>query len=76
MLNIKRTTVYLNSKLHRALKLKSAQCNVSISILVNEALKCSLKEDTLDLQAINDRADDPVRSFEAALKDLKRDGLL
>ena len=76
MLNIKRTTVYLNSKLHRALKLKSAQCNVSISILVNEALKCSLKEDTLDLQAINDRNDDPVRSFEAALKDLKRDGLL
>ena len=76
MLNAKRTTVYLNPKLHRALKLKAVQYNVSISILVNDALKYSLREDRQDLQAIKDRFQDPTRSFEAALKDLKRDGLL
>ncbi len=33
-------------------------------------------EDLFDLQAIIERADEPSRSFEAVLKDLKRDGLL
>ena len=55
MLNAKRTTVYLNSKLYRALKLKAAHSNVSISQLVNEALKSSLREDALDLTHGNNR---------------------
>lgn len=73
---LKRTTVYLNPKLHRALRIKAIQVNASVSDLINEALKLSLKEDVIDLQAIKDRAHEPTRSFENVLKDLKRDGLL
>ena len=73
---IKRTTLYLDPKLHRAIKLKAVQVSISISQLVNEAIRLSLKEDAVDLKAIRDRADEPRRSFEEVLKDLKRDGLL
>ena len=73
---LKRTTVYLNPKLHHALRIKAIQVNASVSDLINEALKLSLKEDAIDLQAIKNRASEPTRSFEAVLKDLKRDGLI
>ena len=72
----KRTTIYLDPKLHRAIKIKAIQINSSISEIVKEALRLSLKEDALDLDAIKDRAHEPSRSFETVLKDLKRDGLL
>lgn len=73
---LKRTTVYLDPKLHQALKMKAAQTSTGISDLVNEALRLLLKEDAADLQAIKDRVGEPSRSYEAVLKDLKRDGLL
>ena len=73
---IKRTTIYLDPKLHRAIKIKAIQINSSISEIIKEALRLSLKEDAIDLDAIKDRAHEPSRSFEAVLKDLKRDGLL
>ena len=73
---VKRTTVYLDPKLHQAIKIKAIQVNLSVSELVNEAVRLSLKEDAADLQAIKDRTHEPSRSFEAVLKDLKRDGLL
>lgn len=73
---IKRTTIYLDPKLHRAIKIKAIQINSSISEIIKEALRLSLREDAIDLDAIRDRAHEPSRSFEAVLKDLKRDGLL
>ncbi len=73
---LKRTTVYLDPKIHRAIKIKAIQVNKGISDLVNEALKFSLKEDAMDLEAIKKRAHEPSRSYEDVLKDLKRDGLL
>ncbi len=73
---LKRATIYLDPRIHRAVKLKSAQTDSTISSLVNEALRLSLKEDMIDLAAIRDRAHEPERSFEEVVKDLKRDGLL
>ena len=73
---LKRTTVYLDPKLHQAVKMKAVQSHSSVSDLVTEALRFSLKEDAIDLQAIKDRAKEPTRSYEEVLKDLKRDGLL
>ncbi len=73
---IKRATVYLDSRIHRALKLKAAQSDATVSDLVNEALRLSLKEDAIDLQAIQGRAHETARPFEDALRDMKRDGLL
>lgn len=72
----KRTTIYIDSKLHQAMKMKAVQTHLSISDLVSEAIRLSLKEDALDLQAIKDRAGEPLRSYDEVLKDLKRDGLL
>ncbi len=73
---VKRTTIYIHPKLHRALRLKAIQVNLSISDLINESVQASLKEDLLDLEAIEKRKDEPTRSFEEVVKDLKKGGLL
>lgn len=72
----KRTTVYLDSKILQAVKIKAVQVSISVSQLINEALRQSLKEDAIDLEAISDRSNESSRSFEAVLKNLKRDGIL
>ncbi len=73
---LKRTTVYLDSKLHQAVRMKAVQNNSSLSDVVSEGLRLILKEDAIDLKAVKDRVREPSRSYEAVLKDLKRDGLL
>ncbi|TFG97277.1 MAG: CopG family transcriptional regulator [Calditrichales bacterium] len=72
----KRATVYLDPKLHRALKIKSAQIDRTISELVNEALRQSLAEDYEDLLAIEERQNEPNVDFKDILKDLKNSGKL
>jgi hypothetical protein len=71
-----RTTLYLDPKIHRALKVKSATTDRSISEIVNEALIESLREDAVDLEAFEKRAKEPSRPFEKVLAELKRAGLL
>jgi len=71
-----RTTLYLDPKIHRALKVKSATTDRSISEIVNEALVEALREDAVDLAAFRKRAKEPSRPFEKILAELKRDGLL
>lgn len=71
-----RTTVYLKPKVYRALKVKAATTDRSVSDLVNAAVLESLREDALDLGAFDRRAKEPSRPFEKVLEDLKRDGLL
>jgi hypothetical protein len=70
----KRATVYLKPGLHRALRLKSVETSRSLSEIVNEAVQLALAEDAEDLAAFEERANDPLISFEDALKDLKRHG--
>ena len=70
----KRTTIYFEPHLHRALRLKAAEIDRSVSDLVNEAVRLRLAEDAEDLAAFEDRADEPDLKFEEALKDLKRSG--
>ena len=72
--DVKRATVYIDSGLHRAVRLKSVQTNRSISDLVNESLRESLREDQEDLEAFEQRASEPVMSYESLLKKLKADG--
>lgn len=67
----KRTTIYIDSKLLHALKMKSIQTHRSVSKLVIEAICLSLNENALDLQAIKNRVGEPVRSYDKVLKDLK-----
>lgn len=72
----KRTTIYLDPELHRALKIMAARCGTSISDLMQEAAKFVLKEDMIDLKAIRSRKNEPERDFGEFIKELKRDGLL
>ncbi len=71
-----RTTVYLQPKVYRALKVKAATTDRSISDLINAAVLEALREDALDLEAFEKRAKEPSRPFEKVLEGLKRDGLL
>ncbi len=71
-----KTTVYLQPKVYRALKVKAATTDRSISDLINTAVVESLREDALDLEAFEKRAKEPSRPFERVLEDLKRDGFL
>jgi hypothetical protein len=70
----KRATVYFEPELHRALRLKAAETNRSVSDLVNEAVQLSLAEDADDLAAFDDRINEPNLPYEAVVKDLKRRG--
>lgn len=70
----KRSTVYIDTELHRALRLKAAETERSISELINEAVRNSLLEDSVDLSAFKERKDEPIFSFEEVLKQLKKNG--
>ncbi len=70
----KRATVYLDPAIHRALRLKAAETDRSLSDLVNEAIKLSLAEDAEDLAAFEERASEPNLAFEAVVKELKKRG--
>ena len=71
-----KATVYLEQKLLKAAKIKAAHVEKSLSYLVNEALRLSLREDAADYDALDRRAKEPVRSLRDVIKGLKRDGLL
>jgi len=68
----KRTTVYFDSHLHRAMRIKAAGTGQPISKIVNDAVRLSLAEDAEDLAAFEERAREPNLSFEAVLKDLRK----
>ena len=70
----KRATVYLDSNLNRALRLKAAETDRSVSDLVNAAVRVSLLEDAKELAAFEKRAAEPNRAFEVVLKNLRRRG--
>lgn len=70
----KRATVYFDPYLHRALRLKAAETDRSVSELVNEAVKEALAEDADDLAAFEDRDKEPDLMFEDVVKDLRRRG--
>jgi len=65
----KRTTIYLEPELHKALRMKSAEMNRSISDLINQIVREQFIEDVEDLRAFRERADEQVMSYEAFLKD-------
>ena len=72
----KRATVYLEPNIHKALKLKAAETDSSISDIVTEAVVVLLNDDAEDLEAFDLRKNEPVMDFQAFLKQLKKDGTL
>ena len=70
----KRATIYFDPDLHRALRLKAAETDQSVSELVNKAVKLTLAEDVEDLAAFEARTHEPNLPFEDVLKDLRQRG--
>lgn len=71
-----RSTVYFEPGLHRALRVKAAHAQRTLSDLVNDAVRRALTEDEEDLAAFRDRANEPVLTYEDLLKDLKAHGAI
>ena len=70
----KRSTIYFDPALHRALRIKAAATDQTISDLVNDAVRLALAEDVEDLAVFEERTDEPNLSFEEVVKSLKRSG--
>jgi hypothetical protein len=70
----KRSTIYLDSALHRALRVKAIHTQRSMSDLVNDAVRMALREDREDLAAFEERAEEPTISYEELLRDLRTHG--
>lgn len=71
-----RTTVYLDADLHTALRLKSAYTHRPVSEMISVAVRALLREDAEDLAAFEERAAEPVISYEDLLAELKANGTL
>ena len=72
----KRSTIYFDPDLHRALRIKAAVTHRSVSEIVNDALRLALREDQEDLAAFQERVAEPTMSYEDLLDDLKANGKL
>ncbi len=70
----KRSTVYFETEIHQALRIKAATTQQSVSQVVNEAVRVALSEDQEDLSAFAQRADEATFSYEELLEDLKSHG--
>ena len=73
---LRRSTVYFDPTVHRALRAKAAAPDRSISDLVGEAVRLALSEDADDLAALRKRASEPDLDFERVVGNLKRSGKL
>ena len=70
----KRSTVYFEPQIHQALKIRAASTHVSMSELIDEAVRLLMREDQEDLKAVSSRADEEEISYEALLDDLRKHG--
>jgi plasmid stability protein len=70
----KRATVYFEPEIHRALRLKAAATDRSVSDMVNDAVKLVLAEDAEDLAAFEERAHEKSVDFETVVRSLRRRG--
>jgi plasmid stability protein len=70
----KRATIYFDADVHRALRLRAAACNRSISDMVNEAVRMTLAEDADDLRDVEQREEEESIGFEEFVSSLRKSG--
>lgn len=71
-----RTTITINDKLFRALKMRAAETDETISQLVENAVKYQVLEDFEDVEDAEKRATEPSYSFDDLVAQFKAEGLL
>ena len=70
----KRATIYFDADVHRALRLRAAACDRSISDMVNEAVRMTLAEDADDLRDVEQREEEESIGFEEFVSSLRKSG--
>ena len=68
----KRVTIYFDPEVHKALRLKGAATDRSVSEMVNEAVSLMLAEDARDAESVKARRTEPTIDFETFVRHLKR----
>ena len=71
-----KATLYLDDTVHQALRMKAAETRQSMSDLVNEALKVSLREDLEDISDWKKRRNEKTYGYEEFLSQLEADGAI
>ncbi len=71
-----KATLYLNDRIHQALRMKSAETRQSMSDLVNDALSALLAEDLQDINDWKKRKSEKIVGYEEFLKQLQEDGTI
>jgi hypothetical protein len=71
-----RTTITLNDKLFRTLKMRAAESDESISQLIENAIKYQVLEDLEDIEDAAKRERESTHSFDDLVKQFKAEGLL
>jgi len=71
-----RTTITLNDKIYKALRIRAAESGETVSAVVEDAVKEQVLEDLNDLRTVKERQDEPAIDFKTFVKELKADGLL
>ena len=71
-----KATLYLDDTVHQALRVKAAETRQSMSELVNDALKVSLREDLEDIADWKKRRSEKTYGYEEFLAQLKADGTI
>ena len=71
-----RTTITINDKVFRALKLRAVESDESISKLVEDAVKYQLLEDLEDIEDAKKRQSEPTFPFADLVKEFQAEGLL
>jgi hypothetical protein len=55
----KKSAIYFDPQIHKALRLKAAETDSSVSDIVNEAIRIVFAEDAEDIAAFGERAHEP-----------------
>jgi hypothetical protein len=71
-----RSTVYFDPDIHKALRLKAAEENRSISKIINEAVLVLTTEDAEDFSDVDARMSEPSIGYAEFVKSLKADDIL
>ena len=71
-----RTTITINDKLYRAMKIRAAESDETISAIVEDAVKYQMLEDLEDIEEAKKRENEPTLSFDELVAEFKKEGLL
>ena len=71
-----KATVYLDDDVHRALRMKSAETNESMSQMINDAVRVVMAQDLEDISDWNERRNEQPIGYEEFLRQLRADGTI